>query len=446
MLLGGILFLLLPQINRALGFALPYLLAVLRLGSSSAAASETSKRPPEPAPRERPPRELWCFGQSKYYNSVSDPVVLPDGALVVSEGESVVALEPSGVVRWRWEATDPPKDPRTTRPVLVADGIAVGMRGRVVVLNREGVLRFVKTLADPHFVVSSLVASADGALYFVDSPGSIIRAVGSRGQDRWSVDMGGHAVKSPYVDATGRLFFACGGKLFAHEADGRRAWSAGTVGTDVFTVFGDTHGAIYMTGNNHTLAVSADGAILWTTGATPSKDTACAYAGMRQDEQRNLYFGCRNRALSLDASGRVRWETRLQSASNVMTRPVFRPDGAFYLGGGELATLRPDGTLLWSFTPRMPSEHSDDVRITADPYVSSDGTVFFGCDRDRVYALSSTGNLRWIYKLGSDDTSIIPVTTVMGLKDMILVRGSRLVALPYPGEPGRVPEPPAGRS
>jgi outer membrane protein assembly factor BamB len=103
--------------------------------------------------------------------------------------------------------------------------------------------------------------------------------------------------------------------------------------------------------------------------------------------------------------------------------PAVGADGSIYLGtnGGNPASiflaLESNGTLKWIFAPSdlppdVPFTHFD---IYSSPAIGSDGTIYFGQEFGRVYALEPDGGtIRWIVETASGITWSSPALTSHG--------------------------------
>jgi outer membrane protein assembly factor BamB len=100
-------------------------------------------------------------------------------------------------------------------------------------------------------------------------------------------------------------------------------------------------------------------------------------------------------------TGATRWSTMVQTAGADST-PVLGADGRLYMGAGHsvLAIDASTGAQLWKF------DTAGDVESA--PTLASNGTLYFGCDDAKVYALdSNNGTLLWYFTFpdGSDTDS-----------------------------------------
>ncbi len=75
----------------------------------------------------------------------------------------------------------------------------------------------------------------------------------------------------------------------------------------------------------------------------------------------------------------------------VATSVAIGADGTLYFGndGKKLYAVGPDHQLKWTFLA------GDAIR--SSPAVGADGTIYFGCDDKRLYAVSPQGSLRWSF-------------------------------------------------
>ena len=117
--------------------------------------------------------------------------------------------------------------------------------------------------------------------------------------------------------------------------------------------------------------------------------------------------------------------------------PAVAADGTIYLGTSQgspvpvLLAIRADGTLRWVFEPRdlpsgVPASHFD---VYSSPAIGSDGTVYFGQEFGRVYALDgATGATRWMVETSSGITWSSPALTADGVL-LVSDLASRLYAI-----------------
>ena len=103
--------------------------------------------------------------------------------------------------------------------------------------------------------------------------------------------------------------------------------------------------------------------------------------------------------------------------------PAVARDGSIYLGTNSgspssvFVALNPNGTLKWTFEPAdlppdVPSSHFD---IYSSPTIGSDGTIYFGQEFGRVYALDpSSGAILWMVETQSGITWSSPALTGLG--------------------------------
>jgi outer membrane protein assembly factor BamB len=191
-----------------------------------------------------------------------------------------------------------------------------------------------------------------------------------------------------------------------HIATGGVVFSSPAVGKDGLIAFTSHDRNIY--------GAAADGTIKWRkqTGdlawSAPVLWNGMVYAGSDDDK---LY--------ALDAGdGSVRWSfTAGPCRTQVGTGPEaarcdvdgvgLSPDGTIYFAADGLYALKPDGSLLWKFSPGP-------THCASSPAVGTDGTVYVGCQDDALYAVDRlTGIKRWEFRAG-DDIDGAPLVTADG--------------------------------
>jgi outer membrane protein assembly factor BamB len=91
-------------------------------------------------------------------------------------------------------------------------------------------------------------------------------------------------------------------------------------------------------------------------------------------------------------TGTVEWA--YTTTGTVFSSPAIAADGSVVFGSedGKLYALDRQGELLWSFQAGGP--------IFSSPAIASDGTVYVGSDDGNLYAVDPTGRKKWVFTLG----------------------------------------------
>jgi outer membrane protein assembly factor BamB len=118
----------------------------------------------------------------------------------------------------------------------------------------------------------------------------------------------------------------------------------------------------------------------------------------------SLDVGAGHDVAALDAAtGAVKW--RFATAGDVEPSPALAPDGTLYFGaddGRAYAVNSTDGTLKWSFS------FPDGSDTDSSPALGADGTVYIGSDKGTFYAINGQdGALKWAF-LASGEISGAP--------------------------------------
>jgi outer membrane protein assembly factor BamB len=181
----------------------------------------------------------------------------------------------------------------------------------------------------------------------------------------------------------------------AHVATGGVVFSSPAISEDGTLFFGSHDRSVY--------AVAPDGAIKWRhptndlVWSAPALGTGVVYVGSDDDK---LY--------ALDQKdGTLRWSytagpcrTQIgvgpEAARCDVDGVTVGADGNVYFSADGLYALRPDGTLMWKFSPGA-------THCASNPAVGFDGTVYVGCQDDALYAIDpQSGTKRWEFRTGDD--------------------------------------------
>jgi outer membrane protein assembly factor BamB len=125
--------------------------------------------------------------------------------------------------------------------------------------------------------------------------------------------------------------------------------------------------------------------------------------------------------LGAQADGSVRWGGGYKVGQHVYSSPAVANDGTVYVGGsddttptgGRMLAINRAGTLLWQF----PSKPTDPFlnAVESSPAIGADGTVYFGCDDGKLYALDGkTGALKWSFVSGAAEIFSSPTISADG--------------------------------
>jgi outer membrane protein assembly factor BamB len=130
--------------------------------------------------------------------------------------------------------------------------------------------------------------------------------------------------------------------------------------------------------------------------------------------------------MSFTLEGKLNWRV-LQNVTS-RSSPAVSADGTIYFGAedGRLYAVSSNGTVLWN--------RSTAGAIRSSPSVDSAGNIHFGSDDGYVYCLDPNGTLIWSYETG------MPVRSSIGIRadgwSMLLTGNGSLLALDQYGIQG----------
>jgi outer membrane protein assembly factor BamB len=344
-----------------------------------------------------------------------------------------VSFDSAGRERWSWHPTV--KLAKIKALALApGDRVIVSLRGELAALSLQtGNVVWELSGASPNEFFEQLVMAPDGSLYAAYGSGQL-QAVSMDGKTRWAFDFK-YRISSLAVDDEGRVYVCVGGKLFAYSPGGERLWSYGRSGAGKDFVSLGPDGTVYATGDSQMEAITREGALLWQTKSTQEK-TACGRSGLAFGENGNVYFGCTDRVFAYSSKGEPLWDYNINTGSGIIRQPpAVGRDGTVYVAGGALCALSPQGQVKWCFQPGLKSYSKErafeDNPAASSPWIAPDGTILFGCQQNRIYALTPDGRLRWAYRIGPDDVSVSPTWGFVSMAGLVLTYGQQqLIAFP----------------
>jgi outer membrane protein assembly factor BamB len=314
----------------------------------------------------------------------------------------------------------------------------------------SGALRWTYALGASQ-VRSTPAVGPDGSITFVAVGGAaasdVVHHLSSSGALLWSFVIGPTAspvavgLSAPALAADGTVYVASDA-LYAIGPDGMLKWKAlGPAAEDLRSspVVG-ADGTVYFAGHNVPLTAlhPDDGRVLWSL-ALGVNDHVFASPAIGADG--TLYVATNSCVVyAVSAAGALSWTFDAATAGyecTMRSSPAVAADGTIYLGTNAgnrvsaLFALRPDGTVRWIFAPSdlppgVPFDHFD---IYSSPAIGSDGTVYFGQEFGRVYALdAASGAIRWMVETRSGITWSSPALTAGGTL-LISDLASRLYAI-----------------
>lgn len=305
------------------------------------------------------------------------PAVGSDGTIYVVGDHDLIALDPSGALKWRYPEPGKGFPPAT---VLIADdgsiwaGSSIGWTERIsdagtgslqvggmqitdhMALSKDGILLAcgralsipVKTTGYPKDRVETLVNHLGPLRGAAFSSNAVITMDNEGGLESWGLDFQqmnwrqkvGYGCRNPALASDGTIYLGCSKGLLSISADGSEKWT-------------------FPTEKSVSPAVIAE-------------DGSIVLGG----EDGNVY--------RLEPDGSLRWKFQIGKAT--LQAPAISQSGVIYIGSVDgLYALNAAGTPLWIMKTRAPS---------GSPTIAPDGTVYIQSDDGMLHAIAQPENGR----------------------------------------------------
>jgi outer membrane protein assembly factor BamB len=304
----------------------------------------------------------------------------------------------------------------------------------------DGALQWTYALG-AHEVRSTPAVGPDGSITFLvqernPAGDALLRDVAYRlsagGELLWTVEVNAApsgvdvGLSAPAIATDGSTYVA-GDALYAIAPDGTVKWTALGTGEDLRNspVVGPD-GTVYFAFHNVPLTAfdPDDGSVLWTCDLGVND---YSFASPAIGPNRILYAPSDSGILyAISPAGQVLWQADAAAFGAVFgmrSSPAVGADGTIYLGTADGDTKTPliavsgDGTVEWMFEPQNLPEGVEPTHfdIYSSPALGSDGTIYFGHEIGRVYALDpEDGSMQWMVETEAGITWSSPAVAADG--------------------------------
>lgn len=271
------------------------------------------------------------------------------------------------------------------------------LSGDLVALAREdGVRRWTVALGDR--VYSTPLVADDGTVY-VGTDAKQLVAVSAAGAVIFRIDVDGEADSGPAFGADGTIVFAAGRSVLAARKGGDLAWRF-SAKDKVYTSPAVTDDGLVIFGSqdDHVYAVRPGGALAWKVDLGADVDGAPAVS-----DDGSIYVGTdAGEIVKLDHDGNVVWRTAVFGFVRGVLSIARNGDvlAGTYGPVPRVVRVAPDGAIKGAFAIR--GTGAKEFGIHGGPLEDASGTLFFGAQDDRVYAIGPDGEVLLRAATGGD--------------------------------------------
>jgi outer membrane protein assembly factor BamB len=374
--------------------ALPWVLAIL-VAAAALWYEFSGSKPSSPVQSAIP--QKWQF---KAGARITGALALAeDGTLyAASEDGFVYALDPSGKLRWKFEA-----GPMAGGPTLGVDGTIYvsNEKQQIYAIDRSGTQQWM-TGGGPYADLNTgnTAAALDSNFLYTFWRGSLRAIRPHDGYFEWPAGAGFKNFASVTILPNRLVVYPGVGRVEAVGSEGKTTWQypAPNPPITVDTILRNgghspsgnfwlesgiavaTDGTMYAgAGNARLVALSSDGAYLWEFKTKPGSINRATPVIA---EDGTIYFASGDGSLyALNTDGTLKWSLETRAAS--VATPMLAADGTIYVANGSwLIAASPDGKIL----AQVPL----DAGIDYSPTLAPDGTIYVASLAGRITAFAGT--------------------------------------------------------
>ncbi len=319
----------------------------------------------------------WQFetGNSIY----SGPVISADDTVYFgsTDGNIYAVDGHTGKLKWAY----PTGSPVESSGAIGADGtLYIGCdNDNLYALNsKTGIVRWTFPCASQ--IWSSPAIGPHGTVYIASLDGKLRAIDGVNGRQRWSYKTGKPIESSAAIGANGLVYIGSNDhQLYAiHTRSGRLAWSFKTNGKVIATPAIGDNGTVYVgSGGGRFYALDGNtGRMKWSFPVNYA-----IYAGAAITPGETVLLVASQFYGLVSKSGELDWVHEASLYSSPYGAPVVAANGMVYFSGNRLHAI--NGSThkqIWTFPPQGTIENT--------PAIGADGTIYFGCDDNDLYAIS----------------------------------------------------------
>ncbi len=324
----------------------------------------------------------WPLSLGANVKIQSSPAIASDGTIYVgtigSDSNNLFAISPNGSKKWEC----PIAGSISSSPAIAADGtIYVGSTDKsFYAITPDGKQKWAFPTGDS--IYSSPAIAADGTIY-VGSNDKSLYAITSDRKKKWALPTGGRISSSPAIAADGTIYVGSADKfLYAITPEGKKKWALPTGGSITSSPAIAADGTIYVGSNDGNLyAISPSGKEKWRFefGKSVTINNSAVIT-----EDGTIIIAAANKLYALSPNREEKW-ILFDGTNSMFTSAAVASDGTIYISQGHN---------LYAVDSKKPTEVPVLIAdtgnfIRSSPTISSDGTVYFGSDDGKLYAVKT---------------------------------------------------------